>query len=89
MLVGTEDVAGQLQVYLSANQGYILPAGTPREIVDLLAGSIKRAMETDEMQKKLTDLGFESRYLGPAELAAFWEDVDSLVGPLIDLAKRP
>ena len=77
------------QVYLSANQGFVLPAGTPKEIVDLLASSIKKAMESDEMQKKLSDLGFEIRYLGPAELAAFWEDVDSQVGPLIDLAKKP
>ena len=76
------------KAYLSANQGYVLPAGTPKDIVDILADSIKRAMETDEMQKRLADLGFESRYLGPAELAAFWEDTESQVGPLIELAKK-
>jgi tripartite-type tricarboxylate transporter receptor subunit TctC len=76
------------KVYLGANQGYVLPAGTPKDIVDILAGSIKKAMDTDEMQKRLHDMGFESRYQGPAELAAFWEDTDSQVGPLIELAKK-
>ncbi len=76
------------QVHLSPNQGFVLPAGTPKEIVDTLAGSIKKAMAAEDMQKRMTDLGLEIRYLGPAEFAVFWEDVDSQVGPVLDIVKK-
>lgn len=76
------------QVYLSPNQGFVLPAGTPKEIVDTLAGSIKKAMTAEDMQKRMTELGLDIRYLGPAEFAVFWEDVDSQVGPVLDTVKK-
>ena len=76
------------KVTLGNNQAYVLPAATPKEIVEILDRSIKKAMDSDDMQKKMTDLGFESHYMGSAELATFWEEMESQLGPLIELAKK-
>ena len=76
------------KVTLGTNQAYVVPAGTPKEIVDILAGSVKNAMDSDDMQKKMADLGFEPRYMGPVELAAFWEEMESQLGPVLEQAKK-
>lgn len=52
------------------------PAGTPPEIVDALANAMKKVTETPELKAKADKLGFDMRYLGPADTVKYWADAD-------------
>ena len=65
-----------------------LPAGTPKPIVDIMAAAAKKAVETDEYKQKVRALGSTPRYLGPAELGAYWDDTEVQLRPLLELAKQ-
>jgi tripartite-type tricarboxylate transporter receptor subunit TctC len=60
-------VPGQEQ---EAPQGVWAPAGTPREIIDLLYREIARAVATPELKQKMTTIGFEPAAVPPEEFAA-------------------
>jgi tripartite-type tricarboxylate transporter receptor subunit TctC len=60
-------VPGQEQ---EAPQGIWAPAGTPREIIDLLYREIARAVATPELKQKMTTIGFEPAAVPPEEFAA-------------------
>lgn len=47
------------------------PAGTPKPIIDKLAGEIERIMQTDAFRKKAEELGAEARFMGPQQLATY------------------
>ncbi|HEY2229798.1 MAG TPA: tripartite tricarboxylate transporter substrate-binding protein [Xanthobacteraceae bacterium] len=61
-------VGGQEQ---EAPQCLWAPAGTPREIVDLLYREIARAVATPELKQKMTAIGFEPAAVPPGEFAAY------------------
>ncbi len=76
------------KMYFSGVRLVAAPAGTPREVVDILAGAIKRSLEHEDHKKRLDDLGVVPRYMGPDELAAYWADVDAQVKPLLEEAMK-
>ncbi|EHP43164.1 hypothetical protein OR16_10264 [Cupriavidus basilensis OR16] len=47
------------------------PAGTPKPIIDKLAGEIDRIMQTEAFRKKAEELGAEAKFMGPQQLAAY------------------
>ncbi|MNC86205.1 Tripartite tricarboxylate transporter family receptor [compost metagenome] len=51
--------------------GILAPAGTPRPIVDRLNSEIHKALNADDMKKRLADSGVESLLSTPDEFAAF------------------
>lgn len=51
-------------------QGVLAPAGTPREIVDLLQAQIVKIMQIPDVQARMDDLGFEPVGNSPDEFAA-------------------
>jgi tripartite-type tricarboxylate transporter receptor subunit TctC len=63
--------------------GIFAPAGTPKEVVDLLTAAIKKIVATEDHKKKLRDLGAQPNYLNPTEYAAFWSNYESRVVPLL------
>lgn len=73
------------KAYLTAYYGVCAPGGTPKEIVDLLSRSIKAAMQNQEFNKKMEDLGQEPLYMDPAQFAAAWGEQEKDVKPLISL----
>jgi len=68
--VPTMDEAGVPGQEQEAPQGVWAPAGTPREIVDLLYREIARAVATPEMKQKMGTIGFEPAAVTPEEFAA-------------------
>jgi tripartite-type tricarboxylate transporter receptor subunit TctC len=68
--VPTMDEAGVPGQEQEAPQGVWAPAGTPREIVDLLYREIARAVATPEMKQKMAAIGFEPAAVTPEEFAA-------------------
>src|SRR5271154_3060375 len=71
----------------TAWQGLFAPAGTPRPIVDRLAGAVKAILERPDVAAQLTAVGAEPAPLPPDEFAAFgraerakWKDVGRVSG---------
>jgi tripartite-type tricarboxylate transporter receptor subunit TctC len=75
----------------TAWQGLFAPAGTPRPIVDRLAGAVKAILERPDVTAQLTAVGAEPAPLPPDEFVAFgraerakWKEVVRLSGARID-----
>jgi tripartite-type tricarboxylate transporter receptor subunit TctC len=75
------------KLYNSSSRGYVLPAGTPKEIVDTLSGAMKKVMATEEHQKRMAEMGLSTRYMGPTEFSKFWDDYETMVKELTPLLK--
>jgi tripartite-type tricarboxylate transporter receptor subunit TctC len=69
-------------------RGYLLPAGTPKPIVQKLSDGIRKALESSEVKTGLDKLGLQVRYLGPEDYTAVWNDYAASVKDLIPLSKQ-
>ena len=72
-------------------QGIAVPAGTPREIVSRLSAELQKALQTPEVQKRLTDVGMEVLPTTSAEMTkmirgdqAFWVPLIKKLGITVD-----
>lgn len=87
-LPGVRTVESQgYKVYMSSTGGLAAPSGTPREVVDLLSGALKKAMATEDHRSKMEEMGQLVRFMDPAQLAAFWNEMEADIVPLMDLAR--
>lgn len=75
------------KVYGASSRGVAAPAGTPKEAVDALSQSIKKAMEDEDHKKKMDESGLTLRYFGPAEFEAYWSDMEKDIEPLMAAVK--
>ena len=53
--------------------GVLVPVKTPKEIIALLNREIAAVVALPETQKRLTELGFETKQMSPDELAAYFK----------------
>jgi tripartite-type tricarboxylate transporter receptor subunit TctC len=67
--------------------GLVAPTGTPRPVIETLAGAARQAMRAPEMIEMLRKQGYEPLDAGPDEFAAFirseitrWSAVASAAG---------
>ena len=67
--------------------GFFAPAKTPAPVVDRLSRAIIKAMQTEAVSRKITDMGFALDIRPPAEFRAFlkqemetWADVVKAIG---------
>ena len=72
------------KVYFASTRGISVRAGTPPEVVEILAGAVKRSMENDEVKKKMESLGLVQRYMGPAEFSRYWDELEAQTKPLLE-----
>lgn len=63
--------------------GLFVPAGTPQPIVDRIAQANRKAMASDEFQKKLAATGFDSVADTPAEAQRFVDAERARLVPLV------
>ena len=75
------------KLYSTSTRCYLAPAGTPKEIVNALSAAIKKAMEHEDYKKKMDQMAFTRRYLGPQEVANMFGEMETQYKPLIELAK--
>jgi len=66
-------------VNLSYSHGYTAPAGTPKEIVDILMRATKAAVADAEVQKKLEELYYLPTFLGSEDYAKEWDATEALL----------
>ena len=64
------------------------PAGVPKEIVEICAAAIKKAINNDEDKKKMGEQGLTLRYMDPAQMDAYWTEYEEQVKLLVDAAKQ-
>lgn len=76
------------KVEMVSSKGVNLPAGTPQEIVDVLSGAVKKAMDSDEHKKKMADMFLTQKYLDANQYTAAWDDIENSVKPLLEEARK-
>ena len=74
--------------YASSSRGLALPAGTPKEIVEVLSAALKKAMANEESKKRMAQAGMVVRYMGPEEFAKFWDEQDAHLKPIVEEAAK-
>lgn len=64
------------------------PAGMAGEVVQGLSAALRRAIETEEVTRRLGELALSARYMDPVATAALWADMEARQRPLIELARQ-
>lgn len=72
------------KVVLSSGYGLSAPAGTPKEIVEVLSDAVKKAYQDEDLKKKMADLGRVPRYLDATAYGRLWEELDTELKPLVE-----
>ena len=75
------------KVNLSSYGGPLAPAGTPSEVVEILSGAAKKAMESPDHLEKMEKMGFDVKYMNPQQFAKHWDDMEAQLAPLMDVFK--
>jgi tripartite-type tricarboxylate transporter receptor subunit TctC len=68
--------------------GIAVPAGTPKDVIGVLAAALKKAMEDPEIVKKMNDVWQESYVLDPEESARLWAKVEADAKTLLAEVQR-
>jgi tripartite-type tricarboxylate transporter receptor subunit TctC len=67
--------------------GIIVPAGTPKEIKDILEAAIKKATADQDMGKRLNDSGLVPRFMDQAQYTRYWASNEEWTKRYMDKAK--
>ncbi len=76
------------KIYNSSSRGFSLPAGTPKEIVDILSAAVKKVISSEEHKKRTADMALTVKYMDPVAYAKYWEEYESLIKELMPLTKE-
>ena len=76
------------KIYMLSSHAIAAPAGTPREIVNLLSSTLKKVVDNPDVKARLKNAGQNPRYLDAEQLAAFWEQSEAEIRPLMELGKQ-
>ncbi|MHB1159105.1 MAG: tripartite tricarboxylate transporter substrate binding protein [Chloroflexota bacterium] len=64
------------------------PAGTSKEIVDVLAGAIKKTVEDEAYKKKAAEMYLAPKFMGPEETLKAWADEEAIMRPLVETVTK-
>ena len=73
-----------INLVIDAWQGFIAPKGTPAEIIQILDGTIERALKKPEVVKTFRDLGYDVAYRNHKAFLDWLKTHDSYVRGLVD-----
>lgn len=76
------------KLYNASSRGFAVPAGTPKEIINVLSNAIKRAVATEEHKKRMSDMGLTLRYMDPEQYAKYWDNYEAKLKELLPLTKE-
>lgn len=66
-----------------SSAGYVAPAGTPKEVVEILTRAIQKIVESDDHRKTLSTFALSSVYRNPDQYSAFWKDGETQFGGIL------
>lgn len=69
---------------LSSSRGLCVPAGTSKDVVDILSDSVKKAVADPEVKKKFEEVLLTTRYMNADEYSRFWDDFEKQMKPIVD-----
>jgi tripartite-type tricarboxylate transporter receptor subunit TctC len=84
--VKTAEVQGYELAPLGSSRGWVVPTGTPQEIIDLLSQATKKGTEDAELKERTRQMGMTVRYLAANEYASHWKSIEAQVVPLLEQA---
>jgi tripartite-type tricarboxylate transporter receptor subunit TctC len=73
-------------VTVGTDQGYAVPAGTPKEIVDIMRAAFKKAMTDPELLASMDRIGAMPKFLSGEEMEELWRTQDTGMIPLLEAA---
>ncbi len=77
LLPGVKTFASQgFNVVMPLTRGVVAPAGTPKEVVEILAASMKKATQDPEYIKKSEDTGQGIRFIGTEDFQKHWASLE-------------
>lgn len=76
------------KLYNSASRGFSAPAGTPKSVIDILSGAMKKVAASEDHKKRMADMGLTLRYMDPAQYAAYWMEYEKELIELLPLTKQ-
>lgn len=68
--------------------GLVVPAGTPDEVIDVLARAVETASKDADLRQMITARGDILAVKNADDYAAHWDDIDKTVEALIPVAKQ-
>jgi len=76
------------KLYSSSSRGFAAPAGTSKEVINILSGAIKKVVATEDHKKRMADMGLTIRYMGPAQYTKYWDEYETMLKELLPLTKE-
>ena len=73
------------KLYNSSSRGFAAPAGTPKEVVDILSRAIGKAIATEDHKKRMEDMGYTLQYMDPAQYNKYWSEYEVTYRELLPL----
>ncbi len=86
--VKTFDAQGYKSVRGFNSRGYMAPAGTPKEIVNILSNAMKQVTSSEEHKKQMRDMGLTLHYMDPLEYGRYWDEYEKMLIELMPLTKE-
>ncbi len=75
------------KVYMPSSHSLSAPAGTPKEIIEIISGAFKKVLQDSELVTRMAAVGQLPRYLDPVEYGKLWSDIEARAATL--MALRP
>lgn len=75
------------KLYNSSSRGFAAPAGTPKAVIDVLSGAMKRVAASEDHKKRMADMGLTLRYMDPVQYNAYWGEYEKMIIELLPLTK--
>ena len=76
------------KLYNSSSRGFAAPSGTPKEVINILSGAMKKAVATEEHKKRMADMGLTIRYMDAAGYNKYWDEYETMLKELLPLTKE-
>ncbi|MBW6400066.1 tripartite tricarboxylate transporter substrate binding protein [Roseomonas sp. HJA6] len=75
-------------IVAGSTRAFVAPAGLPPEVKDRLATALERAILSPEHAEKMRQLNIPITFQGPNGFAAYWEEEERTLRPLIEELAR-
>ena len=76
------------KLYGASSRGFAAPAGTPKEVINILSGAIKKVVSTEDHKKRMADMGLTIRYMDPVQYNKYWTEYEAMLKELLPLTKE-